>query len=151
MEGLIGVSIIALTVIGSLTTFSLYIKAGTKNLANVQSSYLLNEGVEALFYMRDLGWASNIGNKALTPTRHYFVWNGTTWTTSTTHIFVDAKYDRYFILESVCRDGVDNIVACGSATIDPGTLKATVYVDWWSNNATTSKSTTVYLFDLLSN
>ncbi len=144
IEAVIAVSIISLVFVGSLTTLNLYVNSWTKNLASIKSSYLLAEGAEAVYLLRDGSW-SNISS--LNPnTKYYFVWNGSAWVTSTTPVQVDGVYDRYVIFEPVYRDASDNIAESGTA--DDRSKLATVYVGYLNNNATTTASVRLYVFDL---
>ena len=152
VEGLIGVAIVAMTVMASLTTFSLYVKVGSKNLSNVQASYLLNETVENLFYLRDVSWDVYIAELD-EGTKYYFVWVGTDWFPSPVSTLIDGKYDRYFIVDPVCRNASANIITCDTVYTgyDPTSVKATAYVGWKMGGATTTKSVSTYLFALYMN
>ncbi|OHA16703.1 MAG: hypothetical protein A3H57_00065 [Candidatus Taylorbacteria bacterium RIFCSPLOWO2_02_FULL_43_11] len=148
IEAIIGVAIIGLTVVGSMTTFNLYIKSWQNNLSNIQSSYILNEGVEGVFLQRDLGWSTYVEGKADGVTKYYFSWDSgnNLWTLNTTPYQIDGKYDRYVIFSPVNRDANDNIAVSGSN--DPDTNMATVYVGWATNSGTTTKSAAIYLFNI---
>jgi Tfp pilus assembly protein PilV len=95
---------------------------------HIQSSFLLEEGIEAVKQMRDQGWATKIAPLSTTTT-YYFYWNGTSWTSTTTLVLVENIFTRTFVVHDVARDATTfNIDPAG--VYDPGTKQVTVSVAW---------------------
>lgn len=148
VEAVIGTAIVSLTLVGSIVVYNYFINAWSKNLANIQSAYLLEEGTEIIYYLRDSGWSSNISSIPVNTTR-YFGWNGSNWTSTTTNSYVDGLFQRSFILGSVYRDSNGNIASSGN--LDTNSKKATVYVAWRSSGGTTTKSMSIYISNIFNN
>jgi hypothetical protein len=104
--------------------------------------YLLEEGVEAVRYLRDAGYTTNItpligaGVRYLDP-------SASGWTVTGTSTPIFGQFTRTITLENVYRRNADDdIVDVSSAdlkTLDPGTARLTVTVSWngWSESVTT--------------
>ena len=148
VEAIIGTAVISLTLLGSITVYNYFIKAWPNNLENIQSSYLLAEGTEIVYYFRDSGWTPNIAGISL-DTKEYFEWDGNNWATSTTNIFIDNLFERSFVLSNVYRDSNSNIA--NSGTLDPKSRKATIYTAWNSGGGTTTKSISIYISNIFGN
>lgn len=143
-----GVAILLLAVTGVMTTYNIFIRVGISTLNSIQSSYLLEEGIEAVSVVRDYGWGTNIAGLTI-GTKYYLSWVGGKWTTTTTASKIDNFYTRYVVLSSVYRDVNDNIASSG--TLDSGTRKVISYVSWQSGATTTTKTLTTYLTNLFNN
>jgi len=111
----------------------------------IQSSFILEEGIEALKGQRDLGWSANIASLA-NGTTYYLYWSGTNWTTTTTPYKIENYYDRSFVLSAVNRDASDNISSSG--TLDTGIRKITMTVSWYGKSGTTTRSVEAYIANL---
>lgn len=148
IEVVVGTAILLIAITGLLTSYNVFVRAGTSTLGKVQASYLLEEGVEAVSVLRDYGWTANISNLTV-GTAYYLVWSGGRWTSSASASLIDNVYSRYFILSSVNRDANDNIAVSG--TNDTGTRKLTVYVSWPTGATTTLRTVSTYVTNLFSN
>jgi hypothetical protein len=114
----------------------------------IQASFLAEEAIEAVKFLRDESWDTNIA--PLTPNTNYFpTFTGTDWTldiaTSTIGIF-----ERKVVFQSVFRDANDNIVASGG-TVDPDSRLLTVTVSWQEKGNTYTKVLFAYITDLFEN
>lgn len=130
VEVIIGASLITLSLVGLVGTYSFYLKVGLKNTDTLQSSFILQEGVEAVTLMRDDAW-SNLSS--LTPGSWYYIaWSGSTWVSTTTEQILDSSFTRTFKLDDVYRlDAGKDITATsspGAKTLDADTKKLTVRV-----------------------
>jgi len=148
VEVVVGTAVLFLAITGLLTAYNYFIRAGVKTLGSVQSSYLLEEGIEAVSSIRDAGWSSNISGLSASGT-YYLAWVSGHWTATSTVLKIDDTFSRYFNLASVYRDSNDNIASSG--TLDSGTRKLTVYVSWPSGATTTLRSMSAYLTNLFNN
>jgi Tfp pilus assembly protein PilV len=137
--------IVLITVINvyhSLATMSL------QNTSKIQTTFLLEEGVEALRVMRDSGWNTYIA--PLTVGRTYYLkFQGGLWVATTTTQVID-DYTRSFVLADVNRDGSFNITTSGGSA-DANSRKATVTITWDDKNGTTTKTVDTYLFNTFGN
>ncbi|MCX6715744.1 MAG: type II secretion system protein [Candidatus Taylorbacteria bacterium] len=125
IEIVIGAAIVALVVTAIASAWQFYVKLGGQSTRTTQAALLIEEGGEALQYLRDKGWASNIGNLA-TNTTYYLIWNGTDYVTTATPTLINNNYSRTVILSAVLRDASDNIATTGTA--DPNTRTATLSI-----------------------
>lgn len=91
-----------------------------------QAALLTEEGAEAVLYLRDKSWASNIGNLGLN-SKYFLIWNGSDYTTTLTPTLINNQYYRTISLASVKRDNITaNISDSGSD--DPGTKLVTLSI-----------------------
>lgn len=146
IEIVVGSAIFALSILGISSYYQQALQVSQKTGKFVQAGFLLEEGMEIAKYFRDTSWTNISG---LTPgTTYHLSWDGSTWATSTTNIFVDGIFERTFVIDNVNRDSNDDIVSSGG-TLDAGTKKATVSVSWNERGATTTKTISTYLTDFL--
>jgi hypothetical protein len=149
VEVVVGAAIVTLVVISLLATYGLYLTQGLENVGRVQAALISEEGIEALKFMRDASWTTNIVPLTASST-YYLVYSGGIWDSTTSPVMIDGKFVRTFTLYNVSRDTNSNIVTSGG-TNDPGTKKATVSVSWRISTGTTTKQVSTYLFDLYGN
>ena len=155
MEIVIGTAIISLSLVGLVTAFNVFMRTGFSNTNKIQAAYIMEEGVEAVRYLRDSGWSSNIS--ALTSgVPYYLLFDGSDWDTTLTKVLIDNKFERNVTIADVYRrDSDDDIVDVSSAdpkTLDSNTIKGTVKVSWeGSGSAQNEISTVVYFTDFFNN
>jgi len=150
VEIVIGSAIIVSAVLSLITVYNTYLLHGLSNSKNIQAGLLLEEGIEAVKFLRDRGWTVYI--QPLTSNNAYrLVWSSGTWTSSSaSQPYIDNIFDRTFILEDVRRDGSDRIASSG--TLDPDTKKLTVTVAYRAaGTATTTKTMSTYITNLFDN
>lgn len=139
---LMGVILIAvINVYSSLTALSL------QNTDKIQSTFLLEEGVEAIRTMRDASW-SNISNMTVGQT-YYLRFQSGAWLATTTPQIVD-DFWRTATVSNVSRDGSFNIVSSGG-TVDANTRKVQISVAWEVKTGTTTRSVDTYIFNTFGN
>ena len=135
---------IVLSICVTLITISLtYYQTAQSNIQSVKATYLIEEGLEVVNFLKTANWDGNIGSLTV-GTDYYLAWSTTTrvWATSTTPNTID-NYNRKFKVEDVNRDGNDDIASSGFN--DPKTKKVTVTVAWPSSSGTTTKSISAYI------
>jgi len=142
IEIVIGSAIFALSILGISSYYQQALQVSQKTGKFVQAGFLLEEGMEIAKYFRDTSWTNISG--ATPGATYYLSWNGSSWATSTTNIFIDGIFERTLIIDNVNRDSNDDIVS-GGGTLDAGTKKATVSVSWNDRGATTTKTISTYL------
>jgi Tfp pilus assembly protein PilV len=153
VEIVIATSIISVTLLVLISVYSSVAKYSLNNVKTLKATQLTEEAVEVLKYLRDSGYTRNI-NSLTRGTRYrlYFdiLVNSGTWTTTTSPILLEEKYDVNFILSDVYRDNNFNVVTSGGS-IDASSTKATVNVSWRDNGATSTKVIETYLFNIFNN
>lgn len=146
VEVLIATTIILAFLLALFGAHNLYLKTAFSTGDVIKASGLAEEGLEAMRFLRDSSWDSNILPLVL-DTNYGLVWNAGTWQVSTTNIWVDGAFERTVSLSAVYRDVSGDIVSSGG-TLDPDTLLVVSTVAWPSGIATTTKSISTYLTNL---
>lgn len=149
IEAVIAAAIVLAVLMGVITAFSRLYRSAISNTANLQAAFLEEEGLEAVRILRDNGWAANIAPQT-SGARVYLYFNGTTWTATSSNIYIDGVFERAVVFADVRRDGDQNIVPSGG-TVDANTKKVTVSVSWSARGATTTRSLSTYLANVFNN
>ena len=145
IEVIIGATIMSVGILAINETFTSYIQYALANQKNVEASYLLQEGLEAMSFIRDRGWAGNFSNLSTTTT-YYLTFSNSTWATTTTNQYVDGLFERKVDILDVKRDGTDKIASAG--TYDPNIKQVAVTVSYWQGHGTTTRSISEYLVNI---
>lgn len=148
VEVVIGASILTVGILALIGSYSTFVSFAFSNQKNVEAGYLLEEGLEAVTFLRDKGWAVNIATLSTTTT-YYLTFNGSYWATTTTPVYVDGQFLRTIGISDVKRDGSDRIAETG--TFDPNTKKITATVAYFQGHATTTKSISTYITNIYEN
>jgi Tfp pilus assembly protein PilV len=150
VEVLIASAIIMTSVVSIMGVYGGLTSIAIRNTAKVQAGMLLDEGAEALRFMRDVSWNANI-NPLVNGTTYTLYWDHTVanygWRATTTRDMIDDQFDRTFILSSVYRDATSYDIVNTGGTLDAGTRKATISVFWFDGVATSTKSIIMYLYN----
>jgi Tfp pilus assembly protein PilE len=147
VEAVVVISIIAIFVLLSLSVNAFYAEISKRNKHYIQASFLAEEGVEALKYMRDDSWTTNID--PLIPNTDYYLIFNSGWV-STTVAQNTNEYYRSFRVYDVLRDVSGDIVETGG-TLDPGTKFLQMKVEWLGKNGTTTREVSAYITDIFGN
>ena len=148
IEIVIGSAIILSGILAIIVSYSTYVQFALSNEKNVEAVNLLEEGLEAMTFLRDKSWSSNVAPLSINTT-YYLSFNGSYWVTTTTPQYVDGIFLRSISVDDVSRDSVDAIAASG--TYDPNTKKITATVSFWQGHATTTQSISTYIANLYNN
>lgn len=150
VEVLIASAIIMSSVVSIMGVYSGLTSIAIRNTAKVQAGMLLDEGAEALRFMRDVSWSTNI-NPLVNGTTYTLYWDYTVanygWKATTTRDMIDDQFDRTFVVSSVNRDATTYDIVNSGGTLDTGTRKATISVAWYDGAATSTKSIIMYLYN----
>lgn len=147
IEVLIASAVISLSIIYISNVYGGLVSVSTSNTAKVQATFLLDEGVQAIKTMRGEKW-SNIASTTV-GTTYYFYWNTDRWQATTSSSVIDGVFTRTFTTQTVKRDvSTLNIQTDGSGTVDTGTRKVDITVSWQDKGTTTTRSTSMYIFNL---
>lgn len=150
VEVLIASAIIMTSVVSILGVYSGLTSISLRNTARVQAGMLLDEGAEALRFMRDVSWSSNIAPLTASTT-YWLYWDYSTstygWRATTTSVIIDDQFERSFVLTPVSRDTTTFNMVTSGGTVDAGTRKATITTSWFDKTSTTTKSIVMYLYN----
>lgn len=148
VEVVIGSAIVLLVVGAAVGSFATFMRLSTGNTSYVQAGFLLDEGAEAIRFIRDNGWTSKIS--VLTPgNSYYFFRNQNGWQATTTPEWIDGKFLRSFSVSNVSRNGSDNISSSGA--VDLNTKKVTISVSWLRAGATTTMPLSLFITNIFNN
>ncbi len=154
VEILISAFIISMAAVAILNAYGYLIRTELASAKYLKASYLLDEGVEAVRYMRNKSWSANI--LPLSTTTNYYLYASTSagtldWRATTTRQLYDNFFERKLNFSGVYRDGSQNIVLSGG-TLDTNITKLTVSVSWLGvSNATTTKTVSKYVTNFYQN
>ncbi len=151
LEIVFAVSIVAGSLWALASVFLLAERAAELSREKIQTSFLLEEGLEVMRFLRDSSWNQNIAT--LDSGTDYYLNFSTPpvkWTTTSSPVpAVDGIYARSFRIENVLRDGGDNIASSG--TTDPGTKKVTIKVTWSFGGQNQTSTLEAYLMNIFNN
>ena len=129
LETVMAISIISLVLISTVSTLQFFLKRGLAHTEQIQSSFLLEEGMEVVRFFRDNTW-SDIGD-LLVDTTYYPAFDAGSWEITTTPTTTNS-FTRVVTFSDVYRkDSDDQIVASTSPdakTLDPDTIFVSVKV-----------------------
>lgn len=147
VEVLVGIFIFSIILGALVVANNMYLSGAGDNLKSAKAAYLAEEGIEVVKTLRDIAWINISGLS--TSTDYYLTFNNNTslWATTTTVTATDS-YFRKVRLTSVSRDANGKIVTSGG-TVDTKTKQVTVSVSWLSKNATTTKSLSTYITNVI--
>jgi len=146
-EAVIAVSILASFVIVVSGVNTLYLNMALGDKQPLTASSLLEEGIEAVKFLRDDSWTDNIAT--LTSGTSYYLAYSSGWSLTTTPS-TSGIFSRTIVVSDVYRDGSDDIVELGGV-LDPGTKLVTVEVSWQSRNGSSTRNLKTYITNLFGN
>lgn len=148
IEIVASIGIISIVILGLTFISEMSLKIINDSLMGVKSSFLLEEGIEAVKTLRDESWASNILPLAAGDI-YYLNFNGAKWQAVSSNAFIDNLFERKFVLEDVYRDINQDIASSG--IIDSNTKKITVFVSFYGRHGMTTKQISAYITNLFNN
>lgn len=150
VEVIVASAIIATATVALFASFALVLSSSLRNSSMLKAVFLLEEGSEAVRFMRDYSWNTNISSLS-NGINYYFYWDTSLgWRATTTSSLIDSKFDRSVVFSAVNRDASGNVVSSGGS-LDSDTKKATISVAWREGTATTTKNLETYVFDTFNN
>ena len=105
MEIAVGLAIISISLISLLSNYRAHLKAVSANIESIKATYLAEETLEVVRFLRDSSWTKNIANLS-DDTDYYIYWDGNVWVSTTTPQLID-DFSRSFKLSSV--NGDENV------------------------------------------
>ena len=127
---------------------SRYLGYALDHSESMTASFLLEESVEAVRWMRDESWTSNI-ETLVSGNDYYLYWDGSSWQGTTTITLSNGNMYRQIMLENVYRDASQSIASSG--TLDPDTKFITATVSWASKTGTSTKILKSYITNVFDN
>lgn len=137
VEAVIAAAIAGGAIVASIGVVSAALSRRVQLTESLQATLLAEEGLEAMRFVRDSGWATT---SALTLNTDYFpVFDGVAWKVQLANPgFLFGKFDRRVQVASISRGATDDIVSSGG-TVDANIKKITVTVAWSTRGATTTR------------
>jgi len=149
IEVLIGVTIISISVISLTAAFHRAVRLHALSVRSVQAAFLIEEGVEVVKSIRAESWEDRIA-PLLASTTYYITFNGSLWQATTTQSVIDGIFYRTITFHDVYRNATTEDIAV-SGTLDEGTKKLVVTVSWLEGSATSTRSLSTYISNILLN
>lgn len=154
-KGLSVLEIVVAVGIMSLVVFSLgkvnetALRLSSESADRSEASLLLNEGMEAVRFLRDKSWGQKIS--LLTLGQNYYLAFATStgyMATTTAPALIDGKFTRTVVFSEALRDEEDTLASSGAN--DPSARKVTIIVSW-QNRDSYSENLVFYITDILEN
>lgn len=148
MEIVVAVGIAALVIFSLGKVNETALRLSSESADRIEASLLLNEGVEAMKFLRNKSWSQNIAPLSTSAT-YYLTFATTTYAATTTApALIDGAFSREVTISAVTRDAQDTIASGG--VNDSSTRKVTVTVSW-QNHDSYSEKIDMYLSDIYQN
>lgn len=149
IEIIIAAGIISISVVGIVGTIQIYLKIVHQNTRESQAVLLLDETAEALQYLRDMSYQTNVEDIP-NGTPYTVLWNGSVYELATSTIVLPYNMTRKVTFEDVYRDGSDQIVISGG-TQDEDTKKAIITIEWPYKEETKTLTSELLLHNMYEN
>lgn len=149
IEIIIASAIIGIAVFSFIQVGQLSLRLSRLASDRITASFLLQEGMEGVRFLRDESWSTNIAN-LIAGTSYFLTFNGSRYALGGTEPpLMNGKFRRRAVLSEVRRNAEQDIAESGA--VDPSTKKVTVEISWLSGAATTTDSIEFYITDLFQN
>jgi len=149
IEVLVAATIISTAIFSLFNVFVLASRLSEESADKIRANFLAEEGLEALRYLRDESWQSNLSSLSA-GTDYYLSFNSgaSKWSIGASNPgAIDSVFTRTITPANVSRDSSDNIVSAGG-TNDPNTKLFSVRVSWLEHGALQNLVLSTYLADI---
>jgi len=146
VEALIAIAVFVVLLLAVIGVYNFYLRIALSNGTSIKATFLAQEGLEAVRFMRDQSW-DNITSLSV-DTSYGVVFESGTWAATTTEILIDSLFNREVILSEVYRDDATSQIVSSGGTLDPDTLKVTLNISWSNHSATTTKTVSTYISNI---
>jgi hypothetical protein len=150
IEVLLGISLVTIIVVSISSYYGRALLTSLLTTQRIQSSFLIEEGMNVLKMFRNAGWNTNIKNLSTTTT-YYLSWNGTTWSATSSPQWVENTFLRSFVVRDVFRDGTTDDIVSSGGVFSTTTKKLIITVSWPFRTGTTTDVAETYITNLFSN
>lgn len=147
VEAIVAISIIGIFAVLAISVNTFFAEISMKNKNFITASFLAEEGFEAIKFLRDTSWNSNI--QTLSNNTDYYLYFNSSWIATTT-IQSENNFYRTFSVNEVYRDGSGSIVSSGG-TLDMGTKFVEIEVAWPTKTGTSTKILKGYITNIFEN
>lgn len=145
IEVVVGAAILSMVSLAFWGAFSTLGRFHEKDMYSIKGTLLAEEGIEALRFIKGLGW-SNISSIPAGQTK-YLAPSANTWSISATPEIVDGVFYRFFQVLPVQRNASDDIVSV-NGVVDPDIRLIDVSVSWFLRGATTTAEYKSYITNI---
>lgn len=121
------------------------IEVSRRSLHQIEASFLLEEGAEAVRVLRDDDWA-NISGVTM-GSNYYTALSGGTWVISQTPSTIGI-FTRRIAFSDVYRDATTQDIVSSGGVLDPGTKLVSIYIGWFEGTTAIEKNVKFYITDL---
>ncbi len=135
VEALVGAAIISVSLLSLVSVSERLVRISSNTSMSTKAAYLLEEGVDAMRFIRDVNW--DTFSSIATNTPHHLTFSNSQWQTTSTSMLVDGIFLRTVTIYPIFRDPVGRIAATGG-TVDQDSRRVRVKVEWNARGATTS-------------
>ncbi len=139
LEVLIISTILSFSMIAIMSSFTFYVTEGLKTTKKIEALYILEEGAEAVRFLRDRSFAANIAT-LIPGTTYYIATSSLGWSTSITPTVFSEDFLLTVTLEDVYRKNSDYDMVSqtyvGSKMLDPNIKKVYVMTEWSTGSST---------------
>jgi Tfp pilus assembly protein PilE len=149
LEIVIGSAIILILTTAIAGAWQTYLTVTRLSNERTQAALLIEEAAEALQFLRDTSWASNIATLTV-DIPYYLTWNGSTYVMSTVAPVATSSFTRRIVLSTLRRDSQDNIIPSGGSE-DPKSRMVTLSVFRSSNPSNPIVTTQMLIHDVYKN
>lgn len=147
-----GTAIILFALGGLITVYNRFIPAFAKTTDTIRAGYLVEEGLEAVRFLRDNAWSQSFSIFSTSSPYYLYYTPGTdVWAATTTATTTIERFYRTMTVSDVRRDAVTSDIVSAGGAVDTGTKKVTIAVAWWAKNATSTRQASMYITNLFSN
>lgn len=147
VELVVAIALASVATLGVFQVSQSSLKLSGIALERARAGFLLQEGTEAMRYLRDKGWQENIA--VLVPDQDYYLsfQEGAGYAlVQDAESLIDGLFQRTMRVSEVMRDDDDDIAETG--TLDPETRKVQVTVSWMRQGGLQDESIEFYLTNL---
>jgi Tfp pilus assembly protein PilV len=150
VEVLLGVSLISIIVISFSTYYVRALRVSTMTTQHIQSSFLLEEGVNAVKTLRDRSWKTYI-KPLSTSTTYYLSWTTSGWVTTTTPQWVEQTFLRSFVVQDLFRDTISDDITSSGGVYASTSKRVSFTVAWLNQQGTSTESIDTNISNLFMN
>lgn len=151
VEIIVSVAIVVTVITAVAGAWQLYFRALHATTYQAQASLITEEASEAINFLRDQSWSTNIESLSL-ESRYFLTWNGSSYGLVPTRTEFRNGYVAEIGFSSVLRDSNGNIVnGGGTGTVDSRTLIAQITISPLGDPSKSLMSSEMLIHDYFNN
>lgn len=150
LEIVVAIGSVAIIVVSMAELSQILLRASKITSRKNEAVFLVQEGAEAMRFLRDKSWQNNIAAKS-TSTQYFLIFQSNQYgLTSTEPALINNIFNRTIRFTDVKRNANWDIASTGG-TADTSTKKITIDASWKNGNATTTERLELLLTNLFDN